>query len=290
MIRLKRSERKSDTSAAAVRLLLAFVLAAGLAHSVSAQNIWDTDHTREFAQYLMQSQQYQLASNEWERVLFFHPDDTLARLNLIRSFRLGNQPGLGWMKLNQWYPVGPLSNPFSAEALQLSLMLGDYGSFRSVLDRSTGLTAPEKGNYLLGSWLMQGSWIRQSRAIRQPSFPITATDPNLLALYARTQAIHRKSPALAVTLSAIVPGMGKVYSHDWKDGLFSLLFVVTSAWQSYRGFSRKGVQSAGGWIFGTLATGFYTANLFGSWKSATGYNSRQTDLILHETEGVVFTR
>ena len=238
----------------------------------------------------MQTHQFQLASAEWERVLFLYPGDTLARLNQVKSFRLSEKPAEGWQKLNRWYPSGPLSRPFSLEAIQLTLMQGDYPSFRSVIERSAGLTPAEKSNYQLGSWLLEGNWIKQPVKARETSFAPASTDTRLLDLYGRTKNVHRKSPSVSTALSALVPGLGKIYSHDWKDGLLSLLFVATNAWQSYRGFSRNGIKSATGWVFGSLAVGFYSANLFGSWKSATIYNSKQVDLIRHETEGILFTR
>lgn len=256
---------------------------------LSSQNIYDGAHSREFATYLMQTHQFSLAASEWERVLFLNNNDTTARLNQLRSLRLSQKPDEGWQKLNRWYPAGPLTRPFSIEAIQLTLVQDDFTSFRSVIDRSAGLTAAEKSNYQLGSWLLEGKWIDEPARLREVSFALAATDARLLSLYSKTKSVHRKSPAASVALSALVPGLGKIYSRDWKDGLLSLLFVATNAWQSYRGFSKNGVSSVTGWVFGSLAAGFYTANLFGSWKSANLYNSKQVDLIRHETEGIIYT-
>ncbi len=276
MIRLKKS---------AISFLFFLILSARLI----GQDIYDGRHSREFAQYLMQTHQYQLAAAELERVVFLNPGDTLARLNQLKSLRLSQKPADGWRKLNHWYPSGPLSRPFSMEGIQLTLIQGDYSSFRSVLDRSSGLTSAEKSDYQLGSWLLEGDWINVTARNRETAFAVAATDARLLSLYSKTKDIHRKSPAASAALSAIVPGLGKIYSHDWKDGLLSLLFVATNAWQSYRGFSKNGISSVTGWVFGSLAVGFYTANIFGSWKSASIFNSKQVDLIGHETESVLFT-
>jgi hypothetical protein len=257
---------------------------------VTSQNIYDDAHSREFAQYLMQTLQFQLAVAEWERILFLNPDDTLARLNQLKSLRLSQKPAEGNEKLNRWYPSGSLTRSFSLEAIQLTLVQSDFGSFKTVLGRSPGLSAVEKFNFELGAWLLEGKWINLNKAVSPPTFALAATDARLLNLYAKTKSVHRKSPAASVALSAIIPGMGKIYSKDWKDGLLSLLFVATNVWQSYRGFSKYGIKSATGWVFGSLAAGFYSANLFGSWKSANSYNSKQVDLIRHETEGILYTR
>lgn len=284
MIRLKRFAIRLRVGRNYASLLLLL-----LPGQVISQNIYDGAHSREFAQYLMQTHQFQLASAEWERVLFLYPGDTVARLSLLKSYRLSQKPAESLQKLNQWYPTGSLSRSFSLEAIQLTLIQENYPSFHSVLLRSDGLTSAEKSNYELGSWLLEGKWINQPSRTRESTFAI-ATDTRLLDLYSKTKNVHRKSPVASVALSALVPGLGKIYSHDWKDGLLSLLFVATNTWQSYRGFSKNGIKSATGWIFGSLAVGFYSANLFGSWKSAKIYNSKQVDLIRHETEGVLYTR
>lgn len=257
--------------------------------ALMGQDIYDGPHSREFAQYLMQTHQFQLANSEWERVLFLNPGDTLARLNQLKSFRLSQKADLGLEKMKLWYPNGSLSRQFSLEAIQLTLLQEDYMAFHSVLGRSAGLSNAEKSNYELGSWLLEGKWISLPAKSREATYALAATDARLLNLYARTKEVHRKSPAASLVLSAMVPGLGKIYANDWKDGLLSLLFVATNAWQSYRGFSKNGVSSFTGWLFGGLAVGFYSANLFGSWKSANVYNSKQVDLIRHEAEGYIFT-
>ena len=286
---MTRSERSAGKTRQ-LSLLILIVLLPLIRFHAAGQNIYDPAHTREFAAYLMQSRQYQLASAEWERVLFFSPADSVARLNLVKAFRLSDQPQEGLRRISLWFPQGPLPLQLSREALQLTLALGDFKSFNPLLDRSNGLTETEKSEMRLGAWLMEGSWISEPAKKRQPGFPVLTSDKVLLDLYAKTSAIHRKSPAGAVLLSCIVPGLGKAYAGDWKDGIISLLFVATNAWQSYRGFSKNGISSVSGWIFGTLAAGFYTANLFGSWKSARDYNSIQTDRIRHEAEDILFTR
>lgn len=258
--------------------------------TLRSQNIYDLDHSREFARYLMVTQQYSLATGEWERVLFLNPADSSARLNLVKSYRLAGHPDEGWSRLNSWYPAGTLSNDFAREAVQLTFHLSDFSSFQTVMVRSVNLPPAERNNYYLGAWLLEGSWAgpRGSRQL-DPEWIAGAGQP-LLQLYDKTGSIKYKSPAAATALSALVPGLGKIYSNDWKDGLFSLLFVGTNVWQSYRGFSRKGIESVTGWIFGALAAGFYTANLFGSWKSAGDYNNKQIDLIRHEAESLLYTR
>ncbi len=261
-----------------------------LAPGLWAQDLYDLDHSRQFARYLMVTQQYKLAAGEWERVLFLNPADSAARINLLKSYRFSGQPEVGWHKLNSWHPEGPLPNDLALEAIQCTYLLGDFQSFRFVLERSPGLSPVEIGDYILGAYLLEGRWA--DKKLREPASSLLTigTNPQLQNLLNKTETIRQKSPAGAVALSALVPGLGKVYSNSWKDGLFSLVFVGTNVWQSYRGFSQKGIESVTGWIFGALAAGFYTANLFGSWKTAKEYNQTQIDRIHHEAEHILITR
>ncbi|MFO7617412.1 MAG: hypothetical protein R6V75_09185 [Bacteroidales bacterium] len=269
--------------------LLALAVLMLIAPVALSQNLYDLDHSRQFARYLMLTRQYQLAVGEWERVLFLSPSDSAARINLVRSYRLSGDPQAAWLKLNQWNPGGALPGDLAREAIQLTLQLNDFNTFRSVLSRSPGLTEDERSDYRVGAYLIEGSWTNRKFHPDPASLLAPGTNPKLRDLLLSTEAIRYKSPAGAVALSALLPGLGKVYSDNWKDGLFSLVFVGTNVWQSYRGFSKDGIQSVTGWIFGTLAAGFYTANLFGSWKSAREYNERQIHRIRHEAENLLYT-
>jgi hypothetical protein len=53
-------------------------------------------------------------------------------------------------------------------------------------------------------------------------------------------------------------------------------------WQAYRGFSKSGKNSVYGWVFASLATGFYIGNIFGSHKSAKKYNKKIDDNLYNE--------
>jgi len=237
----------------------------------------------------MRSRNYGLAAGEWERVLFLSPGDTAARLNLIRSYRLAGNPNEAWQKLINWHPQGPLGADLAVEGMQLSLQQNNFSGFENILTRATGINQGRISDFRLGAWLMQDKWITRPAYPDLPYIVATARDSGLLQLYNQSLMVNRKSPGSAVALSVFIPGLGKIYSRDWKDGLMTLLFVATNVWQSYRGFAKNGIGSVTGWAFGTLAAGFYTANLFGSWKAAKDYNTHQTDLIRHEAERLLFS-
>jgi hypothetical protein len=96
----------------------------------------------------------------------------------------------------------------------------------------------------------------------------------------------KKSAGLAGLLSAVVPGLGKVYSKDWKDGIIAFVFTGTMMLQSVRNFNRKGFDNPRGYIYGAIGTGFYLGNIYGSVKSAKNFNIKETEKIKHEISDI----
>jgi TM2 domain-containing membrane protein YozV len=84
----------------------------------------------------------------------------------------------------------------------------------------------------------------------------------------RAAALPRPSPLLAAGLSAVLPGLGRVYVGKWQDGLVSFGLVGTPAWFAYDGFREVGVTSVRGWLLGTVAAVLYAGNVYGSYVGA----------------------
>ena len=63
----------------------------------------------------------------------------------------------------------------------------------------------------------------------------------------RGARLSTRSPFLAGTLSAFVPGAGRLYTGRLGDALASLFTVGLTGWQAYDGFRRDGISSAKGW-------------------------------------------
>ena len=104
------------------------------------------------------------------------------------------------------------------------------------------------------------------------------------------RAFRRKKPWLAATYSAIIPGSGKIYSKNAKEGVTSLFFVTALGYQSFRAFKKRGSKAVSGWIYGGLSLGFYLGNIYGSQQSAKNYNTRKLNTIYHEVDERIIDR
>ena len=94
---------------------------------------------------------------------------------------------------------------------------------------------------------------------------------------ARGLALPRKSPWVAGTLSAVIPGLGKGYLGRWPDGLISFTTGAATVAVAVLGFRDDGVRSTKGWALGALGAVFYGGNVYGSAVGARVANREVRD-------------
>ncbi len=256
--------------------------------AIQGQNLYDLEHTQKFADYLFTSGQYNLAAEEYERVVFLNPANESAKLRLIRSYKRNGDmdKGIDRMLALHDYNVSQLSVPFSMEYVEMNLKLQNYPAISNLLDKNSKLPGKFKTNTRLSMHLLDAKW--------EEARDLTAEKPSevngkLLAVVEESMTLNYKQPWLGTTLSVILPGSGKVYAGRWKDGIISFIFIAGSAWQAYRGFDKFGTGSAYGWIFGSVSLGFYTGNIFGSWKAVKQYNTGLDVKLQHKAAHIIYS-
>lgn len=93
------------------------------------------------------------------------------------------------------------------------------------------------------------------------------------ALFEQGRSLPVKKPWVAGALSAAVPGLGKIYTSEWEDGLYTFAYVALSTWLAVDGFEKSGSKSVKGWLFGGLAGTLYLGNIYGAVESARRLNA-----------------
>ena len=259
----------------------------GIILSAKAQNILDEGNTAKFAEYLFKTKQYDLASQEFERLVFTTPANTDYKLYVVQSYRLSPNYGFAEKRIKDYFgdSLSNLPASFAKEFLKIHILQGNLSLAQSLIDTNEELTSPDKLQFQSSIYLLGRNWQKANTLIE--SSPIF--DQRYKKLSSDALTIKHKKPILAASLSAIIPGLGKTYCGYWKDGLISLLFVAANSWQAYRGFDRMGAKNATGWIFGSLATGFYFGNIYGSWKTAEKYNKKSSDDIYLQSKNIIFS-
>jgi hypothetical protein len=242
-------------------------------HIHAQENLFDYGNTLKFARHLKTSGQFDFASEEFERLFFMYPEDTVLALELSDTYRAAGNCS----KLTDLFSdIQSRSDlfqtiSFTREYLRFSLKCKTARS--DFFTWSLRLTPQEKNFYDLSYY-----WVNKQH---QDAMVFNNTHPQtfhtgsreLSLLTTKFEQEKFKKPALAALMSAILPGSGKAYSKRWGDALVSLLFTGTNTYASYRAFKKKGPESLNGWIFGTLAFSFYSANIWGSAKAAKSYNT-----------------
>ena len=271
------------------KISLAVFLACTLIFPASPQeNLLDFDNSLKFARYLKSTMQYNFAMEEYERMNFLWPGDTTISLELVQTYRLNNQcnrleTSFEILRKNiyQYHSL-----PSVKEYLAFSLTCtADPERFHDI---SSLLEPPERSFYELSYCWVTRDYDSAFNYCRGNKDLIMASNPDLYRLTYDFEHEKYKSPALAVIMSAVIPGSGKAYSQRWGDALISFLFVGTNAYASYRAFNKKGIKSVNGWIFGSIAFSFYSANLWGSARAAKTYNTNMRKRYQDNAENIIY--
>lgn len=246
---------------------------------LKAQNLYDEEHTSRFAEYLFQSQQFDLASQEYERLLFMNTTQPYYKLQLVKSYRKAGKIGVAENRFLSLVgdSLHSVSEPFAQEYMHLLMLQNKLPEAKWYLNSNRNISELQGKYDQLQLSLLARNWKKADS--------IASQIPNLTSGYASIikegNSMKHRSPGVAMAFSMVIPGTGKVYSSYWKDGIISFLFVAATGWQAYRGFDQKGASSVSGWIWGSISTGFYLGNIYGSYKAAKRFNERQNQ-ILHK--------
>lgn len=259
-------------------------------YSQNDANVFDEAHSLRYANHLRASKQYQSAALEYERVLFFKTQDTLIQQYLLDSYFRASRYEVGLARTQQLYPsteAMPASLAFTYG--KLLLRNGNHLQLSGFLSRNQQLESPNKALLQIGNALITRDW-DQAQTTYQTYQSIPQISNTYGSLIERSQNLSSKRPLVAMSLSMVVPGLGKVYTNQWKDGIISLITVGSFAYTAWRSYNRNGFENPFFWLYGGIALGFYGGNLYGSWQSALRYNEKQVQSLIHDTEAVLYPR
>jgi len=265
-------------------LLAAFVL---FSQQGFTQDIYNYQHSKKYGQYLFESKQYSLAAEELERVLFYNSDNDSIKFQLIRSYLLDNQFAMVTKRMDSLFPKpAVMPRNYALEYSKALVSLSSIYQANKFMNASLYLTDNDKHYLDLNIELLDYKWDAAQQTYKEIKDRNIPLDNQYDGLFTRINTTRYKSPGLALALSAVVPGMGKVYTHNWKDGLFSFIFVGGTAFQAIRGYKEYGKRSGFFIAYTSLAATFYLGNLYGSFKAANKFNDKLRKQIHSEIRSV----
>jgi len=265
-----------------IKILLFFLFVLNL--NLQAQNLFDKPHSLVFTKYLFDSRQYKFASIELEKLVFFDSKNDSLKARLIESYRLSGFHEKGILRTKQMF-VDIASIPQKPTIEFAKLLLSDkrFSETKILLESNKHLSNIYKIKFGTELNLLTANWTDVNLMIEKYADSVKVISKYRMVV-TEALAFKRKRPWLAASLSAIIPGTGKIYTTYWKDGLFTFAGIGISAWQAYDGFSTDGIKSVYGWIFGGVAAVLYFSNIYGAAKSARKYNLDNEKKLIHKAE------
>jgi TM2 domain-containing membrane protein YozV len=103
-------------------------------------------------------------------------------------------------------------------------------------------------------------------------------------LIRRYETLPRKSAWLAGALSALVPGLGRLYIGRVADGIMSFVLIGVTGGLAAQGFHDEGRSSVRGWILGSVASLLYVGNVYGSAVGALVQRHDAEDALMQEID------
>ena len=275
--------------------LIFFILGCGfLLNRASSEEMgyYNPENVLKFADYLYQTGDYLRAVGEYQRYLFYSPQDSDSTLYKIGiCHRLAGNTKKAIDSFQKIAAAGIESQIQLAASYQIaySYFLSDQyeNSIRYINQALDKTKEPdERGKFQIlaaFNYLYQRRWYDSEHILES----IVLEDENLnntvSALRMSTQEainLPHKKPALAGLFSTVVPGTGKMYCKQYGDGLYSLICVCGAGLLAWDGFRENGIRSISGWLFGSVSGIFYAGNVYGSIVAARIYNHRlETDLL-----------
>lgn len=259
-----------------------------------AQDLYDLPHSINYAYHLFVTKQYEPAAIEYKRLSILIPDNDTIIEKVLLSYRMGGLYDSGIIYFKLHYNQGLNSPSFLIEEYAKSLILAEnYKDVDSLL-RTNNLSTSKgrldsnfNNSLFFYNNVLMNDWSQARRSFYKGSLALNKNIEAWNQLLQKQQSLKYKSPGLALALSVVLPGSGKIYTNEWKDGLLSTLTIGTMAYESYVGFHTRGTKSVLGWVFGGLAVGFYSGNIYGAYKSAQRYNIRKNNEIHYEAKKLV---
>lgn len=249
-----------------IKILILFLLVpAGLL----AQDFYNFGNTLKFGKYLYQTRQFEYAGKEFERCHFLDPGHSETNYFLLKVYRqLGEyEKGIQLTSSGKFAWNDSTGN----EYFRLLVQAGKYREGEDFL--RNGTHPGNRPDLRMSAILLQKEWKRGNAFLDSNR---TQIDKLLATIAEKSTTTRRKSPFLAGAMSALIPGTGKVYAGRWKDGLVSFLMTATAGFATVRGYNRNN-QSVYPWVMASFFTFYYTGNIYGSVRAATGYNKKLED-------------
>jgi hypothetical protein len=229
-------------------LLISFIIVGLHSPLCLSQDLYNKEHSQQYAEYLSISQQYTLAAEEYERLVYFDSSNVGFKYKLVKSYRLSGDLKSGIKRVYSFYgnSLDTMPQMLATEFVKLQLLTDSLSVAGNFIQQKNKLTLENKTVFQTCKLLLSGEYNQASLLVKEAASKKPAFPAGIIKLTDKAVKVKFKSPFIAAGFSAIIPGTGKFYTRNWADGVFAMLFVGGNAWQAYRGFHEHGLKSGYG--------------------------------------------
>ncbi len=244
-----------------------------------------------FADHLFREKDYYRAITEYKRLIFHFPDSPLAREAMMKIGEAYLEGGkynaalAAFEKFRKLHTADPLSWRALFLMGEANLRMGDYsGAYIRFSEAEESALSPEKKREaaLKRGW----SLVKMKKWSEASQVFAAAGDGREFDALARELAegerLPRKSPAVAGTLSALLPGAGQLYVGRKKDAAVSLLLNGVFILGAVEAF-RKDEETVGA-ILLMFEAGWYSGNIYSAVNGAHKYNRKVDEEFIKKLE------
>lgn len=247
-------------------ILLPFLfltLLQGISYSQDV-NLYSKENRKQFADYLYCQKDYLRAVNEYEEVPGLAASDTIRFKIGLAYLKMGDYDSAS-VNFSQIGSNSIFYNNAQTEFFKSQFLSGNYGSLNT-----------ENGNYTSVKQLKSFAYLFDYEPLPSKEIFISPFEGNergkLSDFYDRKTNPPYKSELTAALLSTIIPGLGKIYTKEYSDGIIAFLVTGLMGYIAYTDF--KANHKFREWLFTGLTAFFYGGNIYGSAASAQIYNAQ----------------
>ncbi|MBN1301573.1 MAG: hypothetical protein JW995_10200 [Melioribacteraceae bacterium] len=251
--------------------LILLVILPSLHYSQQSFNdILSAENRLKFGNYLFCQKDYLRAADEYREYLKISNNDTLRFKIGYSLFKLGRFHE-SMDNYKSLFYNSALTDEAKLQFIKIKFLLNDFADFRSIIDQKNYSTNNYPG---IETKLYQLSLLFDDLVTDSLLF-INSFDQDeknvMLKFYMQRKYPGYKNETTAGILSAIIPGLGKIYADETGDGITSFILTYALSFLSYNNF--KNDHNTRGWIFAGLAAYFYAGNIYGSLSAVQNYNA-----------------
>ena len=234
-----------------------------------------------FAVSLAEEEDHYRAITEYKRFLHYHSQDVRApqaQLAIAKSFYAGQRWTKGDLaaeKVWQNYPDSPAAQEARQRYARSAFDRADYQLAQQRYQQLKQLTPTESAHadLQIGRSLLEENRLTEAeRSFAQLPEPEQTELKQFMADY---RELPRKSPQLAGTLSALLPGAGQLYTERPKQAAVALALNAAFIYGAIEAWNNENYAVAG--ILSLFEIGWYGGNIYNAMNNAHKINREREE-------------